>query len=120
VCYSQVGLTALVFVMTFLLLFLVEFFVFKHYGKTCKCYIFSIKLYGNGNKPIHLVTSRVFGYTATCTNEQYVGTVQMTHDEIVDKLAESQFNKNFVSALKYRNGQEIADSSWLYRSSLFF
>jgi len=70
-------------------------------------------------KSFHSVTSRVFGYTATCTNEQHVGQVPMRHDEIVDKLAESQFSKNFVSALKYRDGKEIADSSWVYRSSLF-
>lgn len=70
-------------------------------------------------KSFHSVTSRVFGYTATCTNEQHVGQVKMPHDELVDKLAASQFNKNFVSALKYRNGKEIADSSWVYRSSIF-
>jgi hypothetical protein len=69
--------------------------------------------------PIHRVCNWAFGGYAMTDNteEEYVGTVDLTEDEFEDVLAEAGFRRNVVSSLKVRVDGNVSDGSWAWRES---
>ncbi|ADJ15243.1 hypothetical protein [Halalkalicoccus jeotgali] len=69
--------------------------------------------------PIHRLFDWAFGGYAMTDNteEEYVGTVQMSQPELETLLANAGFRRNVVSSLKVRIDGNISDGSWAWRES---
>lgn len=69
--------------------------------------------------PLHRVFDWTFGGYAMTSNteEEYVGTVDLTESEFENLLAAAGFKRNLVSSLKVRVDGNVSNGSWAWRES---
>lgn len=69
--------------------------------------------------PLHRLFDWAFGGYAMSSNteEEYVGTVDLTEDEFEAVLAKAGFRRNVISSLKVRVDGNVSNGSWALRES---